>query len=74
MPYWVVGGEYTDTTFTTLAPGKSEEHIGPFESYDEAYTHWSARARATVDDATVWYRIVTENSQPIVNEAAKPLE
>jgi Domain of unknown function (DUF4170) len=61
MSYWVVGGEYTDTSFSRLAPGQSEERIGPFENYDEAYELWRARARATIDDATVWYRIVSED-------------
>ncbi|HUZ72776.1 MAG TPA: DUF4170 domain-containing protein [Stellaceae bacterium] len=63
MAYWVVGGEYTDTTFTTLAPGRREERIGPFASYDEAYAQWSARARATIDDATIWYRIIAEGKR-----------
>jgi len=61
--YWVVGGEYTDTTFATLAPGKREERIGPFDDYDEAYKIWFARARATVDDATIYYRIDLEAIQ-----------
>ena len=61
MAYWVVGGEYTDTTFKTLAPGKNEERIGPFASYDKAYVQWSQHARATIDDATIWYRIVEES-------------
>jgi hypothetical protein len=56
--FWVVGGEYTDTTFTRLAPGKVLERLGPFASYDEAYEVWVARARATIDDATVRYRII----------------
>jgi hypothetical protein len=58
MRYWVVGGEYQDTTFTVFAPGAREERYGPFASYDEAYAAWSARARATIDYATVRYRIV----------------
>ncbi|MFY8107171.1 MAG: DUF4170 domain-containing protein, partial [Elstera sp.] len=27
--YWVVGGHYTDTAFTTVVAGTEEEHIGP---------------------------------------------
>lgn len=63
MAYWVVGGEYTDTRFATLAPGKREERIGPFASYDEAYAQWRARAVATIDDATIRFRIVAEESR-----------
>jgi len=62
MRYWVVGGEYADTSFTRLAPGKREERYGPYANYNEAYAAWSARARATVDDATIRYRIVADDS------------
>jgi hypothetical protein len=58
--YWVIGGEYADTSFSKLAPGKAEERLGPFPSYGEAYKAWEARARATIDDAMVRYRIVEE--------------
>jgi hypothetical protein len=61
LRYWVVGGEYTDTSFRTLAPGKREERRGPFETYNDAFAVWSAQARATVDDATIRYRIVAED-------------
>jgi hypothetical protein len=60
--YWVVGGEYADTTFERLAGGKPEERIGPFESYDAAKAVWQARAWATVDNAQVRYRIEEEGS------------
>jgi len=56
--YWVIGGEFTDTSFRKMAPGAKEERLGPFKSYREAYQAWQARARATIDDATVRYRIV----------------
>lgn len=58
--YWVVGGEYADTRFVDFAPGKREERYGPFATYREAYEAWAARARATIDDATVRYRIIEE--------------
>jgi hypothetical protein len=57
MRYWVVGGEYRDTSFTSFAAGAREERYGPYASYREAYAAWSARARATIDDATIRYRI-----------------
>jgi hypothetical protein len=60
--YWVVGGEYTDTSFRKLAPGAHEERLGPFKSYREAYQAWQGRARATIDDATVRYRVVEEKA------------
>lgn len=58
--FWVVGGEYADTSFARLAPGKTEERLGPFASYDAAYAVWLVRARATIDDATVRYRIIRD--------------
>lgn len=60
--FWVVGGEYTDTNFIKLAHGKAEERHGPFATYREAYEVWSARARATIDDATVRFRIIEDAS------------
>jgi hypothetical protein len=59
--YWVIGGEYADTSFNRLAPGTREERHGPFASYEEAYEVWQARARATIDDALVRFRIVEES-------------
>ncbi len=58
--YWVIGGEYADTRFERLAPGAREERHGPFASYPEAYRTWQARARATIDDALVRFRIVDD--------------
>ena len=60
MRYWVVGGEYTDTSFKELVPGAREERRGPFAAYAEAFRVWSERARATIDDATIRYRIIAE--------------
>jgi hypothetical protein len=62
--YWVVGGEYSDTTFKTFAPGKQEERLGPFASYEEAQKTWAGRAWATVDDAHSRYSILTEDDGP----------
>jgi hypothetical protein len=58
MRYWVVGGEYSDAGFREIAPGKAEERLGPFETYEEAHKAWAARAWATVDDALTRFRIV----------------
>jgi hypothetical protein len=61
--YWVVGGEYVDTTFERMAGGGPEERIGPFDSYDAAKAVWQARAWATVDNAHARYRIEEEGSE-----------
>jgi Domain of unknown function (DUF4170) len=63
--YWVIGGEFTDTSFRKLAPGAVEERLGPYRTYREAYQAWQARARATIDDATVRFRIVDEHGKTV---------
>ncbi|HZT21210.1 MAG TPA: DUF4170 domain-containing protein [Dongiaceae bacterium] len=60
--YWVVGGEYADTSFEATVGGP-EERIGPFDSYEAAKAVWQARAWATVDNAQVRYRIEEEGSE-----------
>jgi hypothetical protein len=60
--YWVVGGEYADTTFERIAGGRAEERIGPFDSYEAAKAVWQARAWATVDNAQTRYRIEEDGS------------
>jgi hypothetical protein len=68
--YWVIGGEFTDTSFKKLAPGAREERLGPFKTYREAYQAWQARARATIDDATVRYHIVDDRGKQARDKAA----
>jgi hypothetical protein len=65
--YWVVGGEYADVTFDRLAPGAYEERHGPFPTYAEAYAVWQARARATIDDALIRFRIVEESGDRLAS-------
>ena len=61
MPaYWVVGGEYTDTNFDKISPGKAPERYGPFASYQDAMTEWKTRAWETVDHCLIRYRIVED--------------
>ena len=60
MSYWVVGGEYTDTDFERMMPGRREERLGPFATLTEARDTWATRAFATVDHCLVRYRIVEE--------------
>lgn len=54
--YYVIGGEYSDTTFTAITAGGSEERLGPF-SEKEAYDTWRALTGKTVDNALIRYRI-----------------
>jgi hypothetical protein len=58
--YWVVGGEYTDVTFTTLRPGTTLGRYGPFPNYEAARKEWHARTMQTIDNALIRYRIVSE--------------
>ena len=59
--YFVVGGEYADTSFTTIAPGHAEERFGPFEEH-EAHECWRAITGKTVDNAMVRYFIRSEGT------------
>lgn len=61
--YWVVGGEYTDTSFSTLAPGKKEVRLGPFDNYDEAKAVWRAKAMETIDEAYARFQIEREGHE-----------
>ena len=54
--YYVVGGEYADTSFTIIAPGHTEERFGPFGEH-EAHICWRALTGKTVDNAMVRYFI-----------------
>lgn len=54
--YFVVGGEYADTSFTQIAEGKQEEVFGPFGE-QEAHDFWRGITGRTVDNAMVRYRI-----------------
>lgn len=54
--YFVLGGEYADTSFTTLLPGRQEERYGPFTE-KEAYDHWRGLTAKTVDNALIRYRV-----------------
>ncbi len=54
--YWVVGGEYADSSFTKLAAGKQLEVFGPFEKW-EGLGFWRALTSRSVDDAMVRYDI-----------------
>ncbi len=55
--YWVVGGEYTDTTFSEIAGNGEESRHGPFDDYDLARERWASLSWAGVDDAHTRFRI-----------------
>lgn len=59
--YYVVGGVYTDLSFTTLEPG-SEETYGPYKTRQEALERWAASARFCVDNAC--HRLTVVNASP----------
>lgn len=54
--YYVIGGEYADTSFTKIAEGKTEERYGPFLE-KEAYDTWRGLTGRTVDNALIRYRV-----------------
>ena len=53
--FFVVGGEYADTTFTKLIPGTKLEVYGPFASERDAKVRWRELTGKTVDNAMVRY-------------------
>ena len=57
--YYVIGGEYEDTTFTQ--PKSPLEEFGPFDSIEEARNIWKDKSMANIDDCLVRYLIVTED-------------
>ena len=58
--FWVVGGDYADTSFRVPAPGAVLERLGPFPSYEEAHKAWAGRTWATVDRATMRFQILDD--------------
>ena len=54
--YFVIGGEYADTTFSQILDGKTEEHYGPLSEV-EAHNLWRSLTGKTVDNALVRYRV-----------------
>jgi len=60
--YWVVGGEYASTDFSKPAPGRAEELVGPFATYQAAHDEWQRRSWANVDNCHARYRIVEDET------------
>ncbi len=60
--FWVVGGHYSDTTFTALSDGGAEAY-GPFPRYEDALRHWTDRSNQNRPVAAVRYSIVVTASR-----------
>jgi len=58
--FYVIGGEYADTSFSTIADGKTEERHGPFNA-KEAYDFWRSVTGKTVDNAMIRYDVRDES-------------
>ena len=61
--FWVIGGEYADSSFTRMRGDKELEVCGPFDKWEEALGFWRGLTSKSVDDAMVRYD-VRENYQP----------
>lgn len=76
VAFYVVGGEFRDTSFRDLV--RPDAVVGPFESYEDAYVAWRARAMATIDNANARYQIVETAPMPefhgvrLVQESVPP--
>ena len=54
---WVVGGEFTDTSWRRIQPDTLEVH-GPFSSRDAARDSWRSLSSRTLDDCMRRYMVV----------------
>ena len=57
--FWVVGGEYSSTTFHSLKKGKPDV-LGPFKTREEARAAWKKISDETRSCATAKYSITSE--------------
>src|SRR5687768_11069995 len=58
--YYVIGGEYADTSFTNPAAGADIETHGPFTNEREAKVFWRSIMGKYVDNAMVRYFLKPE--------------
>ena len=58
MSYWVIGGEYEDTSFKNIKSGEKLTKLGPFETYDLAKKEWDKISWEKVDNCNVRYIIL----------------
>jgi hypothetical protein len=59
--YWVVGGEYADTTFERLSE-EGASVFGPFGSYDDARHVWEAKTLESRPLALVRFTIAVSRA------------
>jgi hypothetical protein len=59
--FWIVGGEYTDTSFRHLKDG-SGQVIGPFDDRQAALTAWRRVAEATRPECHTRFTIAAESA------------
>jgi hypothetical protein len=59
--YWVVGGEYRDTSFRELCEGCAQA-VGPFADYDQALRVWRERSVASRPQPHVRYTIAVNTA------------
>ena len=60
FPTWyVIGGEYTDTTFSSFKD--KEERYGPFVEYQEAIEQWRSKSWSNVDSCHTRYHITSSD-------------
>ena len=57
--FWVVGGEYTDTSFNELVSG-SERVMGPYSDRDAALVAWRRGAAETRGDCYARFTVAEE--------------
>jgi len=55
--YIVVGGVFTDTTFSEFKDGSNGEKYGPYNSYTDALIMWNAKSWSDVDNCHSRYTI-----------------
>ena len=58
--YWVVGGDYSDTSFDSLVDGTGQV-VGPFDDEAEAHRVWQQLATETRSACCTRFSIAEEN-------------
>ncbi len=61
--FWVIGGTYTDTTFSKIEGGHAECRYGPYPTLSEVRRKWAALSMSGADDACTRYRIEREGGR-----------
>jgi hypothetical protein len=60
--FWIVGGEYRDTSFAELIDGTSTL-AGPFRCYEDALAQWKRIVHSTTSNATARFTIAQETAR-----------